>query len=249
MPFPNSDFLFQPTDRAGFQAEIAQVFKSKVCEQIMRAYRLSKNGHRNQWRDDGTRYFDHPKALALLLVRLGVSDPVVIIVALLHDIIEDSFILLFADVRYWFGRLAEHCLNMVTKDKKAGMTTEQYFARMAADGPRSWLVKCADRLHNLRTLPDSDEPEKHQRCLKKKFDQVTETRKYILPLAAALAAYPRYGKVGAWFHAKLAARPHGTIGAWCLAKLVQPRYSEVGAWFHAELTEWCNIREREALAG
>ncbi len=203
MSFPTPELLFQSTNREGFESEIKAAFNRKSTRQIMRAYRLSKYGHRNQWRDDGTRYFDHPKALALLLVRLGVRNAAVIIVALLHDIVEDSFILLFEDVQYWFGTTAERSLRMVTKDKKAGMTVEEYFERMADDGPASWLVKLADRLHNLRTLPDSDDPVKHAKCKQKKLNQVDETRRFILPLALKLAKSRRYNKLGIWFHEQL----------------------------------------------
>ena len=36
-------------------------------EEVRTAYAFSKYGHRNQVRDDGSRYFDHPKAVSLVI--------------------------------------------------------------------------------------------------------------------------------------------------------------------------------------
>ena len=63
-------------------------------ETIKAAYEFSKSGHVKQTRESGERYFDHPKAVALILFQeLKVLDCEVIRAALLHDVREDSYIL------------------------------------------------------------------------------------------------------------------------------------------------------------
>ena len=242
MKFPTLQELFQPTDRAGFEREIAAVFTPRECRKIMQAYRLSKYGHRNQWRDSGERYFDHPKILALAAVRLGVRNASIIIALLLHDVREDSHILLRRDIVQWFGRPSDHYVEFVTKDKTdPNFTTERYFTRLTNDGPflsntiarvfgqhagmfvrwilqdhpGAWVVKLIDRLHNLSTLYDNGT--EHERFLRKKARQVDETRVKILPLAVKLSKI--FG------------------------------YEELGQYLQREITALCDQREREVAAG
>jgi (p)ppGpp synthase/HD superfamily hydrolase len=230
MTFPMRQHLFNPTDRAGFEREIAAVFSKRNCRKIMQAYRLSKYGHRNQWRDSGERYFDHPKALALAAVRLGIRDASIIIALLLHDIREDSHILLRRDIVQWFGIRSDHYVEFVTKDKTdPHFTSEGYFARLAKDGPGisntiaqvfgvhigrfarwllqdhpgSWVVKLIDRLHNLSTLYDNGT--EHERFLRKKARQVEETRANILPLALKLSKVFGYEALGQYLYTQISA--------------------------------------------
>lgn len=199
--------LMQTTNREGFERAIRPYFLPSEFKAIMQAYRLSKYGHRAQMREGGIRYFEHPKVLALLLVRLGVRDAAVIIAALLHDAIEDSFILELEDVEDWFGGDACHTVHVLTKDPKEKLSLAQYFARLLDGGFRGLLVKLADRLHNMSTLADSDDPEKHEKFRQKKIKQSAETREYVLPLAEALMQVKGCEKLGAWFYDQLI--------AWC----------------------------------
>lgn len=192
--------LMSGLNRAGFEKLIAPHFLPSEQRRIMQAYRLSKHGHRLQMREGGGRYFEHPKALAILLVRLGVRDVDVICAALLHDIVEDTFILEFADIEEWFGGGTCLLVKLVTKEK--GLSPRQYIIRLSLGDVRAWLLKCADRLHNMSTL-DSDDPAMFDHFKKKKVKQVRETRKKILPLAEKLAASPGYEELGNFFVAAL----------------------------------------------
>jgi hypothetical protein len=40
---------------------------------------------------------------------------------------------------------------------------------------------------------------KHLKAVQKKFDQVAETRTYVIPLAVLLSAVPGYEELGQWF--------------------------------------------------
>ncbi len=195
--------LMQAVDKAGFIKLIHPFFNPSERKLIMRAYRLAKHGHREVMREDGSRYFEHPKILAVLLIHLGVRDVHVIIAALLHDILEDTYLLELEDVEDIFGPFASHAVHMVSKLEEENLSIEQYFARLLGADWRSWLVKCADRLHNLSTLV-AGTPETAERFRGKKVRQVAETRRYIIPIAEALSQVSGFEKIGKFFVEALA---------------------------------------------
>lgn len=115
------------------------------------AYRLAKYGHQGQYRLDKTRYFEHPKAVALIIMlECGVYLPEPIIVALMHDLDEESNILIWWDVEHCFGKDICRGLRLVTK---GGL--KDYYAELKRVQSDDWwiqLVKLADILHNMRTM-------------------------------------------------------------------------------------------------
>lgn len=145
-------------------------------ERIEAAYTFSKYAHQPQVRDSGERYFEHPKAVALILVvELEIHNPDLIVLALLHDVVEDSWLLSNERVRINFGSHIAEWLEFVTK-----RDGKDYEAELQQAPWQALFVKMADRLHNLRTL-DGVTPEKHERKL-------IETREHYLPLADRLVA-------------------------------------------------------------
>ncbi len=152
-------------------------FPAPVVENIAFAYDLSKYGHHKQVRDNGDRYFDHPRAVALVLMReLGIFDCDLIISLLLHDMPEDSFLLNEYRIHQLFGNHVSQIVWLLTKLKiHKGKGIKKYFKRlMESDNWRAMLAKCLDRLHNMRTL--------HPRPREKQLSQVQETRSQVLPL-------------------------------------------------------------------
>lgn len=161
--------------RSVFLARLRPVLTPREFENVEIAYALSKYGHRGQKRDDGVRYFEHPKAVALMLIdELGIIDWRDITEALLHDILEDSFLLNEKLIERLFGRVVVRDLDLLTKKPKNG-----YLIRLRLYGSaRTIRVKLSDRLHNLRTL---------HRCSKRKQrKQILETRAKYIPLADLL---------------------------------------------------------------
>ncbi len=194
MPFN----LYQPEacNHEGFNLLLNGVISgANDRSNVESAYRFSKYGHRGQTRRTGERYFEHPKAVALILLQLQVKDAAVIIAALLHDIVEDSWILTFDDIERSYGKPSRQIIELVTVPE--GMSKQAYFQLLAqAFGqPAAWLVKCADRLHNLATLDGSP--------AQKKWEQAEETRRYVLPRAEALTKVPQYKAQGEYFVAQL----------------------------------------------
>lgn len=168
-PRPFNDYT--NLSHAEFMADIECLFSVKDSQMIDDAYNLSKYGHRNQKRDGGRRYFDHPKEVAIILYReFGVRDKDIIISALLHDIIEDTFILSLEAIERLFGKTVAQRLRVLSKLPKEG-----YNYRLEEFGDvGAWLIKLADNLHNTRTL-DVCTPQKQIR-------KVKETLTHYFPL-------------------------------------------------------------------
>lgn len=166
-----------------FFAPLLVALDPNTCERIEFAYIASKFGHYKQIRDDGTRYFDHPKAAAWIYINeLGGRDPEVIIDLLLHDLQEDSYLLSPYRIALNFG--AERALDVraLTKLPKGKETIEEYLGRVIGRGPRVILAKLCDRLHNNRSL--------HNCIPEKRMRQIDETREYHLKLLIpALRSY------------------------------------------------------------
>ena len=85
------------TDETVGREEFEKLLRFKMSPDnlklVMKAYRMSKYGHRGQKRDSGERYFEHPKTVALIIAgEFKIYDHEVISAALLHDDVEDSFI-------------------------------------------------------------------------------------------------------------------------------------------------------------
>ncbi len=152
-------------------------------ELIRRAYEQAKSGHRGQPRDGGERYFEHPKGTALILIdELQIYDSEMIIAALLHDIVEDTWLLSPEAIGDFFGVRVAYLVSMVTKKKNATPEEKQlYLDNIAASDEDVRIIKLADRLHNIRSLGT---------CTRQKqLRQLNETRAFFIPLAWKTNAY------------------------------------------------------------
>ncbi len=158
-----------------FFAPLEVGFDPQTYERVQFAYFASKYGHKDQVRDDGTRYFDHPKAAAWIYINeFGGRDPELIINILLHDLSEDAYLLSPYRIALNFGVERALDVRALTKLPKGKETTDEYLSRVAARGPRVVFAKLCDRLHNLRNL-DATSPEK-------RIKTIVETREYHIPI-------------------------------------------------------------------
>jgi len=174
---------------------LIQDFPHKDQLKISFAYQKVKTEHAMQPpRESGERYFEHLRAAALILIKVGITDPDIIIAGLGHDLVEDTPKFkpegftnsernanAFKKLQKWFGERAAAMILDVTKlfvDDKEVFTKEQahqiYIARLYQTPPESLLVKMADRLHNIRTLG--------ARSIAKQKEIIEETRTVYLPL-------------------------------------------------------------------
>ncbi|XP_008479896.1 guanosine-3',5'-bis(diphosphate) 3'-pyrophosphohydrolase MESH1 isoform X2 [Diaphorina citri] len=126
---------------------------------IVKATDFASHKHHFQRRKDpeGTPYIEHPVAVAHILTHLGkVSNPVVIISALLHDTVEDTDTT-FEEIEREFGPRVRSVVEELTDNKH--MTRDERKRCQILHAPHSSheakLVKLADKLHNLRDIERS----------------------------------------------------------------------------------------------
>lgn len=148
------DILEKAQDRESFFRIVASIYPTldwryKIIE---KAYNDAKEAFKNKYRDSGERYFEHLRAVALIvMLYLRVRDYRLIVVALLHDIVEDRPEWTIERVAAEYGEdiavLVEWCT------KPGGENSTRIYHKRFALAPRDFfLVKMADRLHNLLTM-------------------------------------------------------------------------------------------------
>jgi (p)ppGpp synthase/HD superfamily hydrolase len=158
-----------------FLAPLAVEFDPTTFERVSYAYISSRYGHANEVRDDGTRYFDHPKGAAWIYVHeLNGRNPRVIIVTLLHDIVENTRLLSLYRITLNFDKEIALDIRAITKLPKGKETINEYLRRVTDRGPEAILAKLLDNLHNLRTLRGCT-PEKQARQLEEFKDILIPT--------------------------------------------------------------------------
>ena len=182
-------------NRASFQERLRPIVPPGQLLDIDLAYTLSKYVHRAQVRmemgEDGKplRYFEHPRRVALILMdTVGITDPVILCAALLHDTVEDSEELSPAAIeRYWGAEVAS-LVQLLSKVPKEG-----YVDRLEKHGDwRALLIKACDRLDNLSSLDPADVGGDFR------SRQVKETKEYYIPLfQKLLTLVPKQYDVGA----------------------------------------------------
>lgn len=158
-------------------------------ELVMMGYTDAKMGHGykgEQKRDSGERYFEHPRRVDMTLANeFGIYDPDMLIAGLLHDLVEDTFTFGNREEaaeriqRRYNKRVAAFVLALTKepcRDKAQKRERDRrYFECIIAEGPKTMIIKLADRLDNLRDLCKCSAA--------KKAHCVEETEEYILPMA------------------------------------------------------------------
>jgi (p)ppGpp synthase/HD superfamily hydrolase len=151
-------------------------------ERGLAAARLAHDAFAGVVRDQGTPYIEHPVAVAVIVRdEAGLDDSEDLIVALLHDAFEvnrDTE----AGIRAALGDPVADAVRQLTPEHRLAGRLRQddddaaYHRKIAALDDRLLVIKLADRLHNLRDLPASTNPDRSARFL----DQLDA---FYLPLA------------------------------------------------------------------
>lgn len=159
-------------------------------DRLQEAVRWAVELHADQWRDGDAPlpYITHPiEVMAFLRHVGGVTDENLLIVAALHDVVEETDVTL-AEVKKRFGKRVADLLNEVTREEPTdeqiqGMTKDEIWAlrsgmlleeikRMSPDAQR---VKLADRLSNVKGAHQTKTGKK----LKRYIDQSHEILRII----------------------------------------------------------------------
>jgi guanosine-3',5'-bis(diphosphate) 3'-pyrophosphohydrolase len=151
-------------------------------DKLNKAYKFAVKAHKNQKRDSGDPYSNHPIAVANILTELKL-DSATIATGLLHDTIEDTHAT-YETIKNEFGQEVADLVDGVTKisvfENQATSTSKaENFRKLilaTSKDIRVLLVKIADRLHNMRTIDAISKIEKKERIAK-------ETMEVYAPLA------------------------------------------------------------------
>ncbi|MBD2095502.1 HD domain-containing protein [Trichocoleus sp. FACHB-591] len=130
--------------------------ESQQAGLIWQALDFAARKHRDQRRKDleASPYINHPISLVNLLWNTGgVTDPAVIMAALLHDTVEDTATT-FAELAQEFGEEVQQLVKEVTDDKSLPKQErkQQQVEHAAHLSDKAKLVKLADKISNLRDI-------------------------------------------------------------------------------------------------
>lgn len=144
-------------------------------DDVIRAYECGAKAHEGVLRKTGEAYICHPLSVAISLAEMRM-DRDGIMAAILHDVIEDTYVTKDLLAEQFSSEVAE-LVDGVTKLSKIGdksraeaqaENVRKMFMAMAVD-LRVILVKLADRLHNMQTL-DAMPSEARRRISKETLD-------------------------------------------------------------------------------
>lgn len=155
-------------------------------EHGLRAVEVAGRVYEGITRDQGTPYIDHPVAVTeILRDEASLPEPRVLVLALLHDALEvrpDAA----AEITEQLGGVTTEALRALTPDhrladRRRGPGDDAAYHRKIAALPDELLaVKLADRVHNLRDLAASTNPDRSHRFR-------TQLAGFYLPLARSRA--------------------------------------------------------------
>lgn len=138
---------------------IKRYHPSSDVSQVIKAYNIAKEAHKDQKRKSGEPYIIHPICVAIILAELEL-DKETIVAGILHDVVEDT-IMTGEEIAEEFSDEIALLVDGVTKLTQLDLSQDKIeiqaenlrkmFLAMAKD-IRVILIKLADRLHNLRTL-------------------------------------------------------------------------------------------------
>ena len=176
-------FLKDAENRKSFFRRITEVFPASDPRYMLieRAYNVAKGAFRGYVRDDGGRYFEHLRAVALILIDyLRIRDHELIVAAILHDIVEDIPDWTVDRVRKEFGDRVAYLVEYLTKPSEREYPKKEdrdrvYHQRFDAAPREFFLIKCSDRLHNTITLGTCAKEKRHRK--------IVETWRYYMPFA------------------------------------------------------------------
>jgi guanosine-3',5'-bis(diphosphate) 3'-pyrophosphohydrolase len=123
---------------------------------LLRAISFAADKHKNQRRKDveATPYINHPIALASVLRdEGGVTDPMILAAAILHDTIEDTETTRY-ELEMLFGEKVASIVSEVTDDKKLDKAERKrlQIEHAASASVEAKCVKIADKICNLRNI-------------------------------------------------------------------------------------------------
>jgi len=141
--------------------------KEKENKEIQAAKELAELSHQGQTRDEGTPYFEHVERVAQRLIDMRELSEYIII-AYLHDILEDTHIT-YDDLKEQFGIPVADGVQTLTKTR--GADVNQYLKNIV--NHKSYglaYVKMLDRIDNVSSLSFCPSENKVKKYIKETQD-------------------------------------------------------------------------------
>ncbi len=184
MPAPPADPASLAQEQALIQA-IRQQAPQVDLARVQRAIDLARQYHAGTFRKSGEPFYHHPMAVARLLLA-WTQDEEALIAALLHDTVEDTSLSL-AKIALLFSprvaRLVEGVTKLDASERRMALSGAENLQKLEnltqLVGKLGFLVKIADRIHNLQTIEGHSRYEKQRRIAE-------ETQSFFIPLAYQL---------------------------------------------------------------
>ncbi|PPD52544.1 MAG: hypothetical protein CTY12_06275 [Methylotenera sp.] len=145
----------------------------------LKAFDLAKRFHTGVRKDNVTPEFQHQIEIALFITTLKdvVNEEDAIVVALLHDLLEDYVEVTQYDIDALVGLTAAQSVVVISKKiqgKNRHVGLDRYFNDIGQDQEAS-IVKGCDRIRNLQTMGGAFSIEKQQ-------EYIQETKEHFLPM-------------------------------------------------------------------
>ena len=143
------------------------------------ASRIAGIAHQNQFRRDGQPYIMHPTAVQAITKRHYPDNIEAQVLAMLHDVIEDSPAQSGLTRRQLFRMVKDaipddtstqksimDALRVMTHSKRTHPVYEEYL-KLVFSNPLAAIVKISDLIHNLSHNPSERQMMKYREALKK----------------------------------------------------------------------------------
>lgn len=129
--------------------DLMEFARSDKTGLVKKAYKCACGMHRGTLRRDLQFARSHPAKVAKILIYFGVTDPVIIAAALLHDTSEDNHDEVLKIIKKSYPRSVYSVVYGVSRTKK--MSKDKHFSLIFRTFKRI-ILKLADRLHNIRNM-------------------------------------------------------------------------------------------------
>jgi len=155
-----------------YRKRLSNALQQKGTEQalVLKAMDFAFKAHTGQTRKSGEPYIIHPCTVVdILLFDLNLDFPELLAAAFLHDVVEDLEDITIDQIESLFGKKVSDIVDGCTKLRRFRMPTNTLkdlthskIFLTASQCPEIFLVKLADRLHNLSTLKSLPRPKRQQ---------------------------------------------------------------------------------------
>ena len=159
-----NDYNFGVDEKSDLQHLLAMCkkFIPNYDEKLIRlAFNYCIIAHEGKLRKSGLKFYTHPLSVACIVIQEIPLDNESVVAALLHNVLDESDIYTYEDIRFTFGTTIAQIVEGVSKIK---FVESQHINRPdQMDNYRKLLltlfydiriilIKLADKLHNMRTL-------------------------------------------------------------------------------------------------